>query len=124
MTDVRDVRERLRSRIEAVIDRSDMSRREVADYLGVSPMAVYNWINGKNAPDLDTLIKICDLFNVSYNVMYGVEPLTDEEPDYEREQLLQCFDQLDLTGRIKLADFADDLLASGKYTLKKPRGTL
>lgn len=119
-----DVRERLRSRIEEVIDRSDMSRREVAEYLGVSPMAVYNWINGKNAPDLDMLVKICELFNVSFNVMYGVEPLPNGEPDIERQQLLECFNQLNLTGRIKLADFADDLVSSGKYKPYKPKKTL
>lgn len=111
-----DVRERLRDRIEYTIDHSGLTAKEVADKLGVSRVAVYNWLKGKNTPDFDTLVKFCELFSVTLNFIYGLDPINSDKRDLNRELLLQRYDQLNLTGQIKLADFADDLFRSGKYT--------
>ncbi len=115
-----DVRERLRQRIEYAVNQSGLSRKQVAESLGVSQVSVYNWISGKNAPDFEMLVRICDLFNVSLNAIYGLEPMETDERDMVREQLFKCYDQLNLTGRMKLADLADDLVASGKYKPYQP----
>lgn len=110
-----DVKERLRERIEYTIEHSGLTTKEVAEQLGVSRVAVYNWLKGKNTPDFDTLVKFCELFQVTLNFIYGLDPISADKRDLIREQLLHCYDQLNLTGQIKLADFADDLLQSGKY---------
>ena len=110
-----DVRERLRQRIEYTINHSGLSRKQVAETLGVSQVTVHNWITGKNAPDFEALVKFCEIFDVTLNVIYGIDPVDSEKRDTVREKLLMCYDQLNLTGRLKLADLADDLVVSGKY---------
>lgn len=115
-----DVRERLRQRIEYTIRQSGLSRKQVAESLGVSQVSIHNWVTGKNAPDFETLVKFCDMFDVSLNVIYGLAPVDDEKRDTVLEKLYQCYEQLNLTGRLKLADLADDLVASGKYKPYEP----
>lgn len=115
-----EVRERLRARIAETINNSDLTRKEIAEELGVSQVSISNWINGKNAPDFDTLVQFCNLFDVTLNAIFGMEPLDSNGKDTTKEELFRSYDQLNLTGRIKLADFADDLVASGKYKPYEP----
>lgn len=115
-----DVRERLRSNIERVIESSQFSKTEIARFLGVSPAAITNWVKGKNSPDLEKLVHLCEIFNLSLNDFYGSEPVAVER-DTEKEKLLLLYDELNFTGKMKLVDLADDLVASGKYQSYKPR---
>lgn len=110
-----DVRERLRQRIEYTIKESGLSRKQVAETLGVSQVSIHNWITGKNAPDFETLVRFCEVFDVSLNVIYGLEPVDAEKRDSVRDKLFINYEKLNLTGRLKLADLADDLVSSGKY---------
>lgn len=57
-----------------------MSKKELAEAVGVTAMAVTHWERAANSPDIETLVKICQLFNVTLNEMYGV----DEESPFMR----------------------------------------
>ncbi len=50
---------------------NNISRRELGDYLEVSQMAISKWVNGRNYPDIDIIIKICDLFKITLNDLFG-----------------------------------------------------
>lgn len=47
------------------------TQKQLAEYLGVKNTSISNWESGNNSMDVETLFKICDLFNVSVNDMYG-----------------------------------------------------
>lgn len=53
---------------------------ELGNALGRSKNVVSNWERGDNAPDLDTLEKICKILKVTPNQIFGWEPC----PEYVR----------------------------------------
>lgn len=62
-----------------------ISVKDVADFLGVKPNAVYAWEGGQNQPDAETLLALCSLYHVEISAFYSPEPtperkqLSDEE---------------------------------------------
>lgn len=108
------IRNRLSKNIKDVIDQSGISRKILAEKLNVSQVSVSNWITGKNSPDLETLITFCEMFNVSLDEIYSEMPIT-LHGDHDKERLIEYYDKLNIVGRMKLIDLADDLIRSGKY---------
>jgi len=41
-----------------------MSSADLAERLGVSPMAVWKWLNEKTLPTLENIAGMCGIFNV------------------------------------------------------------
>ena len=54
-----------------------MSQEQLADRLEVSRQSVSKWETGTSVPDLDKLIKICDIFSVSLDEITGRNENTD-----------------------------------------------
>ena len=42
-----------------------MSQEQFAEEIGVTRQTVSNWENYKNYPDISTIVKISDIFNIS-----------------------------------------------------------
>lgn len=74
-----ELREAIRTSLERHIAESGYSQKEVAERLGVSKSSVTNWIKGKNSPDVELVLPICKLLNISVREFYG-------EPDIEEPQ--------------------------------------
>lgn len=66
-----EMREVIRSNIERCIAESKFSQKEVAEKLGVSQSSITNWIKGKNSPDVDLVIPICNLFGISVAELFS-----------------------------------------------------
>ena len=60
-------RENIRNNLSLLLSQNKMTQKKLADTLQLSQTAVTNWIKGKNAPDIDTLMEICRIFDVSIN---------------------------------------------------------
>lgn len=62
----------------------NMSQEEVAKSLFVTRQTISGWENGRTQPDIDTLCKLAELFNVSVeDLIYGEKRFTTQE---EKEQ--------------------------------------
>ncbi len=48
-----------------------ITQNKIADYLGVNRASYSNYETGKREPDISTLLKIADYFNVSLDEMFG-----------------------------------------------------
>ena len=46
-----------------------ISQEEFAEKLGVSRQTVSNWENYKNYPDISTIVKISELYNISLDIL-------------------------------------------------------
>ena len=55
------------------------TQAELAEALGVSRPAVIGWLDGKNIPDILSLMKMAELFNVSADYLLGLSET--EKPD-------------------------------------------
>lgn len=49
------------------------TQKELANLLGVKNSSVSNWEQGANAPDIETIFKICQLFKISVSDMFGCD---------------------------------------------------
>lgn len=48
-----------------------MSQKELAEFLNVTPQAVSKWERNKSYPDLDTLLKLSEYFQISTDKLLG-----------------------------------------------------
>ena len=53
-----------------------MTQRDVADYLGCSPVVYSRYENGERMPSLDILIKLADYFQVTVDYLAGRSGVT------------------------------------------------
>ncbi len=59
-------------RLKSLMEEKRYFQKDIARELGFCQQAISKWITGVNEPDFDTLIKICDFFDVSTDYMLGV----------------------------------------------------
>lgn len=58
--------------------KNKITQKELAEQLGVKHNAISSWENGVNSIDIDTLFRVCKIFGVTVNDMYGMK--SNEEP--------------------------------------------
>lgn len=105
------------------------SVRQVAQKVDRSPGSISNWENGKVVPDIESVIKLCELYNVSLNQMVGREPcelidnyISDKKNKLEAMEALIA-QKLEIEEQIK--KYKKDLSVPGKgpdvlYEYKNP----
>ncbi|MBQ1303776.1 MAG: helix-turn-helix transcriptional regulator, partial [Erysipelotrichaceae bacterium] len=56
----------------------NLTQNDIADRLNISAQAVSKWENDLTSPDIDTLLKLADIFNISTDELLGknkIEPV-------------------------------------------------
>lgn len=67
-----------------------LSQEDLATHLQLSRQAISRWENGETSPDLETLVKLASIFDVSLDeLVLGVKPVTSYEKSEEDEENLQ-----------------------------------
>lgn len=102
-----ELREAIRASLERHIAESGYSQKEIAEKLGVSKSSVTNWIKGKNSPDVELVLPICRLLNISVREFYG-EPDIEETPttkkspsdlSEEAQKIARSYDKMNAHGK-------------------------
>lgn len=84
-----------------------MSQADVAKLVHRSPNVISNWEKGTNNPDVEIVSQLCEIFNVTPNMMFGVDKCPElEEFLHEKKMLILELDDMvkqrdDLEKRIK-----------------------
>ena len=52
--------------------RDNLSQEELAEKLGVTRQAVSKWESAQSAPDIDKIVELCKIFNVSADNLLGL----------------------------------------------------
>lgn len=78
----------LPSRLRDLLEESGESRQTLADLLGLRRQTVNEWTLGNSKPDIDTLIKIADHFNVSNDWLLGM-PNASREINADKHQAMK-----------------------------------
>lgn len=71
----------LGSKIAAIRKNNKMSQEEFAEIFNVSRQTISNWENSKSYPDIKTLVKMSDIFDVSLDVLLKEDKLMIEKID-------------------------------------------
>lgn len=52
-------------------EKNNLTQENVAKYLNISRQAISAWENNLSRPDLETLLLLCNIYNVSLNKLIG-----------------------------------------------------
>ena len=66
-------------RLKQLIQETGVSQRQVAEAIGVTEPAMNHYINGRREPDITTLVKLADYFDVSIDYLVGRD-VPEERP--------------------------------------------
>ncbi len=103
-------------RIKEAFRFSSLRQQELADYLGVNKSVVSTWMNGRNTPDIEKMIKIGKFLNVNPAWLAGYDvPREEFKIDDNEIKLLKKLRLLNNDGLEKTESYIDDLLESPKY---------
>ena len=75
-----------------LIEDSDISQKQLAQEIKMSPSTLANYVQGSRCPDYDTLMSIARYFNVTTDYLLGFQ--LDKADDRQETMLLQIFRSL------------------------------
>lgn len=85
----------LPSRLTTLREERQLSKRQLADALGISPSSVSSYENGERLPSLDMLVKLSLFFNVTSDFLLGIENRSEiAPPDYISSSQRQAINSL------------------------------
>lgn len=101
-----------RIRLKELREQRRMNQTDLGRALGLSTGAVGNYERGERTPDIETLERIADYFNVSIDYLRGRDDVTIRivDPSAREEFLLQAYRELNEEGRKRLDDYVGELL--------------
>ena len=99
-------------KIREIREEKGLSQKELASKLGVSPTNIYNYEVGRTEPNIEMLVKIADILQVS------IDYLLERSDDFgtitvnntltrEEQRLLNAFNKLNDVTREKLIEDAE-----------------
>ena len=79
-------------RLRQLIEDSNISQKQLAHEIKMSPSTLANYVQGSRSPDFDTLIAIARYFNVTTDYLLGSKQ--DNADEHLESKLLQVFRSL------------------------------
>ena len=110
--------------------RLNLSQEQLAEKAGVKKFTtVSNWERGANLPNIETLFKLCEIFDITMDEMYGVNTagVIDCRTTAETIRkhygekalnLIRIFAAMNDQGQKKVVDYAADLIINPAYADK------
>lgn len=82
------VREIFRRNINALLGKKNITQKDLAEYMGVSPTTVNNWVKGYKIPRMDKIDKLCSFFGVDRSALIepASAPQDEESPEFSSRQ--------------------------------------
>lgn len=83
----KDIRKIIAENICELRKEHKLTQVELAEKLNYSDKAISRWERGDTLPDIDILLKICDLFNVNFDYLISNEDKRKKEKQYTKAQV-------------------------------------
>lgn len=104
---------RLNENIKAFRTFKNITQSDLANKLGKSKNVISNWERGDNQPDPDTIEKMCHIFGITPNQIFGWEPHPELEEYWqqrtEAEKALEKLHMEKLLLQKKLKDIEKEM---------------
>ena len=78
--------------LRRLIEESEITQKQLAEEIKISPSTLANYVQGTRSPDYDTLMAIARYFSVTTDFLLGF--CLDKADDYQEMTLLQVFRSL------------------------------
>ncbi|MGG3928572.1 helix-turn-helix domain-containing protein [Metabacillus fastidiosus] len=73
-------------KIKEARTKKKMTQQELSDLLNVSRSAISNWESGRNYPDLDTIVRLSDILEISLNQLLREDKIMVKEISEEQRK--------------------------------------
>lgn len=83
----KDIKKTIANNICELRKTNKLTQVELAEKLNYSDKAVSRWERGDTLPDIDILLKICDLFNVSFDYLISTEDKKEKQRQFTKSQV-------------------------------------
>lgn len=100
-----------------------LSKKALSELIGVAPSTVSGWENGDYAPGADTLIKLCDLFQITLDEIYGKNKTDNYDENIEESNksvIINSDDEIRLIAAYRSADPIAQFKAAKELGLDLP----
>lgn len=92
-----------------------MKQAKLGELLGKAPSVIANWEAGTNRPDINSIEKMCDIFQIDANTLFGWKNHTDMGAITAQEYAhIQKYRRLTDNGRATVDHVIDGLLEAGQ----------
>lgn len=115
----------MRHRLVETREFNGYNRKEFAELLGIPYRTITNYENGSREPGSDYLARVADVCGCTVDWLLGLTDDARETSPYSDlglfasdplvAKILNCYNSLNDEGRERLAEYADDLVKTGKY---------
>ena len=106
----RKLKDNIQKNLNFYRKKAKLTQKDLADRLGIGATTVSGWERGAYTPDVDTLLLICNMLDVSFGDMCGIESTSsDFSLSAEEKNFLQTYRQLNPQGQRKLLERAEEL---------------
>ena len=100
------------SRLVAARKSRGLAQKELAEQFNITPTCLNYWEKDKREPNIEMIKALATTLHVSADYLIGVML---PAPDADAQIVIDTLGQLNEVGRVKLMDYASDLVASGNY---------
>lgn len=73
-----DIKKNITKNIAFYRKKNKITQKELAEKLNLKNSSVSNWEQGANAPDIDVIFKICQIFNISLSDLFGCDAVSED----------------------------------------------
>ena len=82
-----NIRKIIAENIKKYREKGQLTKKNVAEYLGVTPASVTHWEDGSNSIDINKLNKLCVLFKCKLSDMVADEKgITEKKKEYSKDE--------------------------------------
>lgn len=74
------------TKIAELRNANKMTQAQLGEKLNVTSQAVSKWENGLSEPDIESIRKICEIFNITFDEFFGAESRTAESKQETEEE--------------------------------------
>ena len=108
-------------RLNQLMEDKNISQNKLAEMTGITQSSISDWANGKYKPRQDKVYLLSEALKVSPAYLLGYtdnKNLDQHISTAENENLNMLFNKLNDEGKDKVLNYTQDLVDSGKYSIK------
>lgn len=107
-------------RLRKLFESSGLTQSDICKQTNINKGALSSYLSGRYFPKQKSLEKLANIFGVPIEYLMGLSddagtPSSDSSLTDGEQQIVSSFRQLNEEGRERLLNYADDLVASGRY---------
>jgi len=100
-------------------EHNKLSKKALADIVGAAPSTVSGWENGEYIPSADTLLSLCNLFEITLDEIYGIKQASAQTGEGKYAKIISELDGLSEEQVARVFGYIDRIKEEKKESAKE-----